>query len=115
MAGRRRARTISPLDFQSVGKRTGGKCIPTGNSLSAQKLSPWQTAQHRLLEFSGGTPRSLLSAIYVIAEHLGHNAVTAEEVDLEAMCLLLRARFCVDTADVLFRLRIRTFSAWHND
>jgi hypothetical protein len=31
------------------------------------------------------------------------------------MCLLLCARFRVDTADVFFRLRIGTFSSWHND
>jgi hypothetical protein len=68
-----------------------------------------------LLEFSGGTPRGLLSAKHVIAEHPGHDAVTAQEMDLKAMCLFLRARFRVDTADVLFRLRIGTFSSWHND
>jgi hypothetical protein len=30
------------------------------------------------------------------------------------MCLLLGARFRVDPADVLFRLRIWMFSSWHN-
>jgi hypothetical protein len=47
-------------------------------------------------------PRGLLTAIHVIAKHLGHDAITAEEVDLEAVGLLLRARFRVDAADVFF-------------
>src|SRR6266513_5209260 len=115
MGGRRRARRISHRAFYDVGRRTGGKCIPTAKSLSAEKFPPRQTAQHRLLEFSGGTPRGLLSAIHVIAEHPGHHTVSAQEMDLKPMCLLLGARFRVDAADVLFRLRIGTFSSWHND
>jgi len=83
--------------------------------LFAQKLSPWQTAQHRLLELSSGASRGLFSAKYVIAEHLRHHTIAAEEVDLKAMGLLLCARFGVDTTDVFFRLRIGTFSSWHND
>jgi len=68
-----------------------------------------------LLEFSGGTPRGLLPAVDVIAEHPGHHPIAAKEVDLKTMRLLLRARLRVDAADVLFRLRIGTFSSWHND
>src|SRR5215467_14556160 len=115
MGGRRRDRRISRRASYNVGRRTGGKCMASAKTLSAEKLSPRQTAQHRLLELSGGTPRGLLSAIHVIAEHPGHHAITAQEMDLEPMCLLLRARFRVDAADVLFRLRIGTFSSWHND
>ena len=115
MGGRRRGRRISHRAFYNVGRLTRGKRFRTATSLSAEKFSPRQTAQHRLLEFSGGTPRGLLSAVYVIAEHPGHHAVTAQEMDLKPVCLLLRARFRVDAADVLFRLRIGTFSSWHND
>ena len=52
--------------------------------------------------------------MYVIAEHLRDHAIAAEEVDLKTMGLLLRARFRVDTPNVLFGLRIGTFSSWHN-
>ena len=83
--------------------------------LFAQKLSPWQTAQHRLLKLSGGAACGLFSAKYVVAEHLRHHAIAAKEMDLKAMCLLLRAWLRVDTTDVFFRLRIGTFSSWHND
>jgi hypothetical protein len=87
---------------------------PGAESLSAQKLSPRQTAQHRLLEFSGGASCCLFSAVNIVAEHPRHYTIAAQEVDLKAMCLLLCARFRVDTADVFFRLRIGTFSSWHN-
>ena len=115
MDGRRPDPTISRRDFYNPGKRIGGKWIPSANNLSAQKLYPRQTAQHRLLKLSGGTPRGLFSAKYVVAEHLRHHTIAAEEVDLKAMCLLLCPRFRVDTADVFFRLRIGAFSSWHND
>src|SRR4249919_3532413 len=101
MAGRRPDPTISRLDFWNAGERTSGKCIPSANNLSAQKLSPRQTAQHRLLKLSGGASCGLFSAKYVVAEHLRHHTIAAEEVDLKAMCLLLFARFSVDTAYVL--------------
>jgi hypothetical protein len=67
-----------------------------------------------LLELSGGASRGLFSAKYVVAEHLRYHTIAAKEVDLKAMCLLLCPRFRIDTADVLFRLRIGTFSSWHN-
>src|SRR5262245_19026392 len=114
MDGRRQDRTILRPDFWNAGKRTG-KCIPAAESLSAQKLSPRQTAQHRLLELSGSTSSGLLSAIYVVAEHPCHHTIAAQKVNLIAMCLLLCSRFRVDTADVFFRLRTGTFSSWHND
>ena len=114
MGGPRRDRRISRRDSYNAGKRTGGKYLPTVNSLPAQKLSPRQAAQHRLFELSGCTSRSLFSAVHIIAEHLRYHAIAAEEVHLKTMSLLLRARFRVDTADVFFRLRIRTFSSWHN-
>ena len=60
---------------------------------TAQKLSPRQTAQHRLLELSGGSSCGLFSTMHVIAEHPRHHAIATEEVDLKAMCLLLSARF----------------------
>src|ERR1700746_1080066 len=113
MAGRRQAPTISRRDFWNAGKRTAGKCIPSGKALPAQKLSPRQTAQHRLSELSGSSARGLFSAIYVVTEHPCHHTVAAQEVDLEAMCLLLCARFRIDTADVFFRLRVGTFSVLH--
>src|SRR5215211_6321616 len=113
MAGRLPGPRISRRRFSSAGKRIARKSILRANSLSGQKFSPRQTAQHRLLELSGGAPRGLFSAEYVVAEHPRHHTIAAEEVDLKAMCLLLCARFRVDTADVFFGLRIRTFSSWH--
>jgi len=67
-----------------------------------------------VLELSGGPSCGFFSAMYVITEHPCDHTIAAEEVDLKAMCLLLRARFGVDTADVFFGLRIGTFSSWHN-
>jgi hypothetical protein len=68
----------------------------------AQKFSPGQAAQHRLLELSGGTPRSLLSAVNVIAKHFRYDAIAAEKVHLEPVRLLLCTRFRVDAADIFF-------------
>lgn len=101
MAGRRRDQRTSPLDFWNPGKRTGGQPA-VANGLRAQKFSPGQAAQHRLLELSSGTPRSLLSAVNVIAKHFRHDAIAAEKVDLEPVRLLLRTRFRVDAADIFF-------------
>src|ERR1700761_6241285 len=114
MAGRRRDPTISRRDSWNVGKRTAGKRIPSGKALPAQKLSPRQTAQRRLLELSGSSACGLFSAIYIVTEHPRHHTIAAQEMDLEAVCLLLCAWFRIDTTDVFFRLRIGTFSSWHN-
>jgi hypothetical protein len=115
MAGRPPDRTTLRRHSWNAGKRIVRKCIPSGKSLSAQKLSSWQTAQHRLLELSGGASCGLFSAKYIVAEHPRHHTIAAQEVNLKAMCLLFRARFGVDTTDIFFRLRIGTFSSWHND
>src|SRR6266545_3229627 len=45
-----------------------------------------------------------------IARNLGYDFISAKEVDLKTMRLLLRARFCVDAANVRLRIRIRTSS-----
>src|SRR5690349_17011282 len=102
MAGHRQGPTISRRHFWNAGKRTAGKCSPSWKSLSAQKLSPRQTTQHRLLEFSSSAACRLFSAKHVVTEHPRHYTIAAQEVDLEAMCLLLRARFRIDTPDVFF-------------
>src|SRR5262245_38895376 len=114
MGGRRQDRTILRPDFWNAGTRTG-TCIPAAESLSAQNLSTRQTAEYQDFELSGSTSSGLLFAIYVVAEHPCYHTIAAQKVNLKAMCLLLCARFRVDTADVFFRLRIGTFSSWHND
>ena len=101
MGGRQAGPTISRRDSWNAGKRSG-KCIPSADSLSAQKLSPRQTTQHRLLELSSSAPCSLFSTKHIVTEHLRHHAIATEEVHLKAMCLLLSARFRVDSADVFF-------------
>ena len=101
VGGRQAGPTISRRDSWNAGKRSG-KCIPSADSLSAQKLSPRQTTQHRLLELSSSAPCSLFSTKHIVTEHLRHHAIATEEVHLKAMCLLLSARFRVDSADVFF-------------
>jgi hypothetical protein len=63
-----------------------------------------------LLEFSRGTLRLQFTAIDTIAKHLGHHFISAKEMDLKTMRLFLRARFCVDAANVCLRIRIGTSS-----
>jgi len=53
-----------------------------------------------LLEFPRGTLRLQLAAIDAIAKHLGYDFISAKEVDLKTMRLFLRARFCVNAANV---------------
>ncbi len=72
-----------------------------------------QTAQSRSFEFSRGTLRLQFAAVDSIAKHLGHDFISAKEVDLKTMRLFLRARFCVNATNVSLRIRIRTSS--HNE
>jgi hypothetical protein len=53
-----------------------------------------------LLEFSRGTSGLQFAAIDAIAKHLRYDLVSAKKVDLKTMRLFLRARFCVDAANV---------------
>jgi hypothetical protein len=53
-----------------------------------------------LLEFSRGTSRLQFAAIDTVAKHLGNDLISAKEMDLKTMRLFLRARFCVDAANV---------------
>jgi len=39
-------------------------------------------------------------AIDAIAKHLGYDFISAKKVDLKTVRLFLRARFCVDAANV---------------
>jgi hypothetical protein len=68
--------------------------------LKSDKLSSWQTAQGRSLEFPRGISRLQFAAIDTVAKHLGNDFFPAKEMDLKTMRLLLRARFCVDAANV---------------
>jgi hypothetical protein len=114
MAGHRRDRKISRRDFWSAGRRIDEKTVSTANRLSRpQKFSPRQTAQDRPLKLSRRTPRSLFSTVEAVAKHFCHDTITAKKVDLKTMRLLLRARLCVDAADVFFRLRIGPSSSLH--
>ena len=76
----------------------------------SDKLPPRQTAHSRVLEFPCGAARCLLATIDAVAKHLGYDFISAKKVDLKTMRLFLRASFCVDAADVRFRVRIGTFS-----
>ncbi len=68
--------------------------------LKPDKLSSRQTAQSRLFEFPRGTLRLQFAAIDAVAKHLGYDFLSAKEVDLKTMRLFLRARFCIDAANV---------------
>ena len=68
--------------------------------LKPDKLSSRQTAQSRSLEFPRGMSRLQFAAIDAIAKHLGYDFISAKKVDLKTVRLFLRARFCVDAANV---------------
>jgi hypothetical protein len=111
MVGSRRARRSLHRHSSNAGNCFVGKIAAIATRLfKADKFSSWQTAQSRLLEFPRGTSRLQLAAIDTIAKHLGYDFVSAKEMDLETVCLFLRARFCVDAANVCLRIRIRTSS-----
>ena len=112
MAGSRRDQEILRRDLSNAGKFIVGKTATiAARLLKSDKLSPRQTSQSRLLEFSRGTSRLQLAAIDAVAKHLGHDFISAKKVDLKTMCLFLRPRFCVDAANVRLRIRIRTSSS----
>jgi hypothetical protein len=112
MAGSRRDQKILRRDLSNVGKSTVRKTAAIASrSLKSDKLSSRQTAQGGSLELPRGTSRSLFVAIDAIAKHLRYDFISAKEVDLKSMRLFLRARFCVDAADVRLRIRIRTSSS----
>ena len=114
MAGSRHDQKTLRRDSSNAGKSIVRKTAAVATRLlKSDKLSPRQTAQSRSLEFSRGTLRLQFAAIDTIAKHLGHHLISAKEVDLKTMRLFLRARFCVDAANVRLRIRIRTPS--HNE
>jgi hypothetical protein len=111
MAGSRRDQNILRQDLSNAGKFIVGKTATiAARLLKSDKLSPRQTSQSRLLEFSRGTPRLQLAAIDAVAKHLGHDFISAKKVDLKTMRLFLGARFCIDAANVRLRIGIRTSS-----
>ena len=101
-------------DSSNAGKSIVGKTAAVAaRLLKSDKLSSRQTAQSRLFEFSRGSLRLQFAAIDTIAKHLGHHFISAKEMDLKTMRLFLRARFCVDAANVCLRIRVGTSS--HNE
>jgi len=114
MVGRRRGQKTLRQDSSNAGKSIVRKTAAvSARLLKSDKLSPRQTPQSCSLEFSRGTLRLQLAAIDAIAKHLGYDFISAKEMDLKTMRLFLRARFCVDAANVCLRIRIGTSS--HNE
>src|SRR5439155_20867738 len=114
MVGWRRDQKTLPRDSSNAGKSIVRKTAAVATRLlKSDKLSPRQTAQSRSFEFSRGTLRLQFAAVDSIAKHLGHDFISAKEVDLKTMRLFLRARFCVNATNVSLRIRIRTSS--HNE
>jgi hypothetical protein len=111
MVGSRRDRKTLRQDLLNAGKSIVKKAAAIAAcSLESDKLSPRQTTQSRSLEFSRGAFCALFAAIDAVTKHLRHDFISAKEVDLKSMRLFLRARFCVDAANVRLRIRIRTSS-----
>ena len=110
MAGSRRDLKILRQDLSNAGKSTKRTARIAARSLETNKFSPRQTTQRRLSEFSRGAFRALFAAIDAVTKHLRYNLISAKEVDLKTMRLFLRARFCVDAANVRLRVRIWTSS-----
>jgi len=101
MVGWRRDQQTLRRDSSNAGKLIVRKTAAVAaRSLKSDKLSSRQTAQSRLLEFPRGSLRLQLAAIDAIAKHLGYDFISAKEVDLKTMRLFLRARFCVNAANV---------------
>src|SRR5262249_53438471 len=94
MVGPRRDQKTLRQGLSNAGKPIARKTAAIAvRLLKSDNLSPRQTAQSRLLEFSRGASRLQFAAIDAIAKHLGYDFVSAKEVDLKTMCLFLRPRF----------------------
>ena len=107
---RRDQQTLRP-DSSNAGESIVRKTAAVAaRSLKSDKLSSRQTAQSRSLKFPRGMLRLEFASIDTIAKHLGYDFISAKKVDLKTMRLLLRARFCVDAANVRLRITIRTSS-----
>jgi hypothetical protein len=76
----------------------------------AHKFALRQTAHGCAPELSCRTPRRFLPSIDAVAKHLCYYFGSAKKMDLKTVRLLLRPGFCVNTADVRFRIGVRTSS-----
>jgi len=76
----------------------------------AHKFALRQAAHRCAPELARRTPRRLLPPIDAVAKHLRYYFGSAKKMDLKTVRLLLRARFCVNTADVRFRIGVGTSS-----
>src|ERR1044072_4270009 len=101
MAGPRRDQRTSRQDSSNSGKFIVRKLAAiAARVLEPDKFSSRQTAQGNSLKFPRGISRLQFAAIDAIAKHLGNDFISAKKVDLKTMRLFLRARFCVDAANV---------------
>jgi hypothetical protein len=76
----------------------------------AHKFALGQTAHGCVSELPCRTLRSFLPPIDAVAKHLRYYFGSAKKMDLKTVRLFLRARFCVNTADVRFRIGVGTSS-----
>ncbi len=76
----------------------------------AHKFALRQPAHGCAPELPCRTPRCFLPPIDAVAKHLCYYFGSAKKMDLKTVRLLLRARFCVNTADVRFRIGVGTSS-----
>ena len=113
MVGSRRDQKTLRQDLSNAGKSIRKTAAVATRLLKSDKLSPRQTAQGCPLKLSRSTLRLQFAAIDTIAKHLGYDFISAKEVDLKTVRLFLRARSCVDAANVCLRIRIGTSS--HNE
>ncbi len=112
--GSRRDLKISHLGLSNAGKNIAKAALLTAISLLKPNKSPLrQTAHDRALEFPCSTFCCFLSPVNAVAKHLCHDFIAAQKMNLKAMRLFLRTSFCVDAADVRFRLGVRASS--HED
>src|SRR5581483_651028 len=111
MPGLPRDQKTSRQDLSNAGDAIAARTAPIAPwLLEANEFSSRQSSQSCFLKFSRGLSRLQLSAVHTVAKHLGYDFVSAKEMHLKTMRLFLRARFCVDAANVCLRVGIRTSS-----
>jgi len=64
----------------------------------------------RALKLSRSAARAFLSTVERIAKHSCDRTLSTKKMHLKTVCLFLRAHFCVDAADIWFRIWIGSFS-----
>ena len=109
MAGPWHDRRISRLDSCNAGKLTAEERERL-TLFEAHKFALGQPAHGCAPKLPCRTPRRFLPSIDAVAKHLRYYFGSAKKMHLKTVRLFLRARFCVNTPDVRFRIGIGTSS-----